>query len=541
MNDWWRRIVLALTVVSAVVLVYAVVYRWAMATFEGEVVPFYKAVQVVVESLTTAGFGGHAPWTTLPLNLLVLAMNLTGVLLVFLALPVFAIPMFRQVLKSSPPTSSDLTDHVIICSYTQRDEVLRKELEAARIPYLFVDRDPELVLDLTDDGIDAIHGDPEQIGTLQAANATEARALVADVDDETNPTVIISAKRVNPALKVVSVVRDYDVAPYHQYAGADEVVQSRQQLGTSLAMRAMTSFSEKLRDAIEVETELEITELIIEEGSDLVGQTLEEAPVFDRPDVNVVGAWFGGKFVVSPDPMTPMEENTILLVAGRHEEIENIEARPIPAHRGHPSRVLVCGYGTVGWVVAETLRDEGIDVEVVDLEKRDGVDIVGDVTDPDTLSKVDLKNARTVVLALDEDVPTIYATLVIRQLTSDIEIVARADDAENVWKLYNAGADFVLSLPTVTGEILASILIDEKAILTARSEFEFERTDAPAITGRSLAEVDLRAETGCTVVAAERDGQLVTDLGAEFVVEEEDVIVVAGTEESIERFRELVH
>jgi Trk K+ transport system NAD-binding subunit len=191
--------------------------------------------------------------------------------------------------------------------------------------------------------------------------------------------------------------------------------------------------------------------------------------------------------------------------------------------------VIVCGYGTVGWVVAEMLEEEGIEVEVVDIEDGDGVDIIGDVSDPETLSRADLTNTRTVVLALDEDVPTIYATLVIKQLAPDIEIVARADDAENVWKLYNAGADFVLSLPTVTGEILASILIEEAEILTARTEFEFIRTDAPRITGRSLGDLDLRGETGCTVVAVEREDELVTDL------------VVAGTEEAIKRFVERVH
>jgi K+/H+ antiporter YhaU regulatory subunit KhtT len=145
------------------------------------------------------------------------------------------------------------------------------------------------------------------------------------------------------------------------------------------------------------------------------------------------------------------------------------------------------------------------------------------------------------VLALDEDIPTIYATLVIKQLAPDVEIVARADDEESVWKLYNAGADFVLSLPTVTGEILASELIDEKEILADQTDFEFARIDAPAIVGRSLGELDLRAETGCTVVAVERDDRLVTDLGPGFVVEDEDVLVVAGTEKALKRFDELAH
>jgi Trk K+ transport system NAD-binding subunit len=538
-DSWRRRIGLALTVVFIIVLTYALIYRWAMATFEGESVPIYKAVQVVIESLTTAGFGGHAPWTSIQLNFLVLAMNVTGVLLMFLALPVFAIPMLRQALETRPPQTSTLSNHVIICAYTPRDEVLRKELEAAEIPSLIIDQDPDLVNELLENNITAIHGDPQKIETLHEANTATARALIADVDDETNPIVILSALRVNPDLRVISVVQDQKVALYHRYAGADETVQSRQQLGRSLAMRAMMSFSEKLRNTIAVETDLEITELLVEQGSDLIGQTLEDAAVFDQTGITVIGMWTGGKFIPSPDPGTTFKENTILLVAGRHETFEAVHARPIPMHSDHPSRVIVCGYGTVGQAVVETLQEEGIDVEVVEIENRDGVDVVGDATDPETLSAAGIANARTVVLTLDDDTSMINTTLLIKQVVPDIEIVARANNPENVWKLYNAGADFVLSLPTVTGEILASLLLGDEEILT--SQTEFVRTDAPAIVSQSLGEADLRDKTGCTVVAVERGDKLVTEIGAEFVVEEDDVLVAVGSKEATERFIQFVH
>lgn len=42
----------------------------------------------------------------------------------------------------------------------------------------------------------------------------------------------------------------------------------------------------------------------------------------------------------------------------------------------------------------------------------------------------------------------------------------------SVWKLYYEGADFVLALSTVTGEILFSLLIEEREIVTPDVEFE---------------------------------------------------------------------
>lgn len=542
-TNWRRRIVLAVTAIAAVVVIYTVIYHWAVVTIAGvEDRSAIKSAQVVIEALTTAGFGGDTGlWQDHDsLAFLVLVMNLSGVLLVFLAIPVFAVPLIRNAMVPEPPTSTDLTDHVIICGYAPQDEVLCEELESAGVPYLYVDPDREIVIDLNEAGIDAVLGDPERIDALRAANATEARALVADIDDETNATVLLSAKQIDPDLRTISVVRRHEAETYHRYAGADEVVQSRRLLGKSLGQRATASYAEKLRETIGIENDVAITELLVEEGSDLVGQTFREATVFEREGITVIGAWLGGKFVVSPDPDTTIEENAILLVAGEYESYEGLKARTITHRQGDCRDVVVCGYGTVGQAVTETIREEGMNAHVIDIEPKDGVEVVGDISDPTILGQAGVKDARAVVLSLDEDTPTIYATLIVNQLAPETEIIARADDEETVQKLYNAGADFVISLPQMTGEIEASILIDEVEIVTPDTEFEFVRTEVPAFAGRSLAELDIRAETGCTVVAIERDDELLTDLGGDFVVEEGDHLIVAGSKRSRERLDDLL-
>ena len=534
---WRRRIWLAVGAATMVVIVYTLFYQWSMATFEDVQLSFLHSMRIVIESLTTAGFGGDTDhWNSAPVHFLVVLMNLTGVLLVFLAIPLFAVPMFRRAFETRPPTSSTLSDHVIVAGYSQQDEVLRKELEAVDVPLLYLETDREIVTRLNEEGIDAILGNPEAMQTMRAANAESARALVADIDDETNPTVILAADQINPDLPAISVVRDYEVEPYHRYAGADDVVLARQLLGKSLGMRAAATYAEKFREAVAVESDIRVTELLVERGSDLVGQTFREATVFDRLDITVIGAWLGGKFVVSPDADTTIDENAILLVAGNHDEYEELKARRIPYHDDNPSRVVVCGYGTVGWSVTRTLHEEGIETTVIDLVDKEGVDVVGDITDPEVLREAGVDEARAVVLSLDEDTPTIYATLVLEQLAPHVEVIARADDTESVLKLYNAGADFVLSLPTVTGEILASLLIEEDEIVTPDTEFDFVRTDGSEFAGRSLADLDLRARTGCTVVAIEREGELLTDIGGDFVVNEEDILIVAGSEEAQLRF-----
>lgn len=530
LTDWRRRIALSAVGVGLVILSYTLLYQWTMATYEGIEVTFLHALRIVIEALTTAGFGGDTQnWQSGPVQALVILKNLSGVLLVFLALPLFIVPLFRQVFQTRPPTTSSLTEHVVICGYSTQDEILRSELEPLDIPYLYVDPDPDLVTDLTEDGINAIVGEPERIDVLESANVADARAIVADIGDETNPTVILAAKQINPDLRAISVIRNPEVEPYHRYANADEIVMNRRALGRSLGLRSAGSYAEKLLGAVSVESDLQIIELRIQKGSDLVDQSLREANIIGRNGVTVIGAWLGGKFVVTPGPETIIEEHTILLVAGTSEQYEDMRARPIPTRRSDCSKVVVCGYGTVGKAITQTLHEEGVDVTVVDIAPKDGVDVVGDIADPETFEQVGIEDASAVVLSIDEDVTTLYATLIVNHHAPDAEIIVRADGADSVQKLYNAGADFVLSLPAVTGEILASMLIDEVDILTPDVDFEFDRVEAPSFSGMSLAELDIRQRTGCTIVAVERDETLLTDLGGDFVVNPDDVLIVAGT------------
>ncbi|SEW00579.1 potassium channel family protein [Natrinema salifodinae] len=536
MNHWWRRIVGSLVGVLVLICVYAGLYQLGMAAFEGETKSYAQSIQVVLETLTTAGFGGDAPWQSTAMNLFVVAMNLTGVLLVFLALPLIVVPLFQEALQDRPPEATDLTDHVVICSYTPRSDVLAGELEAANVPYVFIDDDPELVVDLNDEGTNAIYGELDQEETLHAANAERARALVTDVDDETNAMVILTARELSRDLTIVSVVEDEDVASYHRYAGADEIVRPRRVLGQSLATKAMTTVSAELRDTIELSEELAVTELLVQDRSDLVGQTIPESGIRDRIGITVIGAWFNGEFVAVPGDEHRIDGNTILLVAGRRDDLSEVKARTVSSLQRRPDRVVVGGYGVVGRAAVETLMSEGVATCVVDDADEPGVDVVGSVTDEDVLEAAEVSDSRSVILTHDDDATMIYATLVITQLAPEVEIIVRANETENIPKFYRAGAEYVLSLSMVTGRMLASVLIEDEEILTPEMQFELVRTTAPRIVGRSLGDVDLRARTDCTVVAVERDGELLTDLGPEFVVRGDDMLIVAGSDEAINRF-----
>jgi Trk K+ transport system NAD-binding subunit len=142
-------------------------------------------------------------------------------------------------------------------------------------------------------------------------------------------------------------------------------------------------------------------------------------------------------------------------------------------------------------------------------------------------------DARTVILALDDDTTTLLATFVVREVNPDAEVVARADDVANVKKLYRAGADYVLSLASVTGRLLASTVLDED-VMSVDTQVEVVRLSAEPVTGENIG--DLSLPEGVTVVAVEhRDGRVSADVGEWTTLEATDRLVVAGVDRDVGR------
>ncbi|WP_284013397.1 potassium channel family protein [Halobaculum litoreum] len=521
-----------------VMLLLAFVYQWGFATFEGQRIDYISSLYVVVETFTTTGFGLYADeWDTNAMQLLMIGFQLSGVGLIFLALPAVIIPLINEALTSSPPTTTAASDHVVICAFTPRGETLVKELRARDQPYVVVEPDADRAVELSGDH-DVVHGDPEEVEALARANVADARALVADADDETNASVVLSAREVSEEVRVVSLVEDEDVADYHRYAGADRVISPRRLLGESLGAKATASVADELGDGVEIGEDFQIAELLVHHGSPLVGETVAESAIGERTGANVLGAWDDGEFESPPRPERVIDEHTVLLVVGTEAELEELKELTLSeTRRRRRGRVLVVGYGMVGHSAAGELRPTD-DVVVVDLEDDDGVDVVGDATERETLEEAGIHDARAVVLALDSDTTTIFATLAVKQVAPHAEVIVRANDADSVPKLYRAGAEYVLALSTVSGRLLASYLLDEE-VLRPETQVDLVRTRAPRLEGEGLAEADVRARTGVTVVAIERDGDLLTDIGPDTRVVPDDTLVVAGTDDAVNRFNEL--
>ncbi|MFU1780961.1 potassium channel family protein [Haloarcula japonica] len=540
MDTWQRRTGLYVLGLIGIILVYALAYDYGMSAFENEPRTFLKSLQIVVETFTTTGYGSDGDWQSTEMLLLIIVMDITGVVLIFLALPVLLFPLFEEAMETKAPNTveNSLSDHVVICQFSPRGETLITELDTWDVDYVIVEPDRDRANELYEDGYYVIHADPQSVDGLERAHLSSARAVVADASDQVNTSIILTAREVDESVQTVSVVKEPDRAKYHDLAGADAVLSPRGLLGESLASKVTTGVSTTLGDSIEIGEDFDIAELPIHRGSELVGTTLADSGIREETGVNVIGAWFHGQFVSPPDPDAELDGSTVLLVSGTESQLEQLKQMTLSSVRGfRRGETVIIGAGEVGQTITSALTNAEVPHTVLDQTDEQGVDVVGDATEPDDLRHAGISAARTVILALSEDTDTEFATLVIRDLNPDVEIIARAEESENVQKMYRAGADYVLALSTVSGRMLASTVLEDEDVISMDQQVEVIRIAADGLGNATLGEADIRSRTGCTVVAIERDSQVITDLGPDVTIEPTDKLVIAGTDDGVTRFK----
>ncbi|PGF16599.1 potassium transporter [Natrinema sp. CBA1119] len=536
-----RRTGYYLALVAGTTIVATALYNYGMATLENDPQPLYRSLEVVFQTYTTTGYGEDAPWSTLQMNLLMIVLQLTGIGLILTGVDVFAVPWLRRALETTAPTTApDLEDHVVICEYTSRGEAFIEELESRGREYVVVESDAEAATELHEADYRVVHGDPESTAVLENAGIERATAVVADSADDTNASIVLSAREANPDVQIVTLVEDNRLGEYHRIAGADEVLSPRQLLGESLAHRVPTAVTTAVDEGVEIGDDLELVELSIAEGSDLCQRTTRDVGLRERFGVDGIGAWFDGTFE-SPLPSDrELDTGTRLLVAGEPDRVDELRAEAASTVQPFSAQhVVIAGYGEAGMAAADALAETNTRVTVLDSVDGEGVDVVGDARDPDAVRKAGLDDTSGMIITLDDDTTAVFATLVARDQNPSVDIIVRANDADNVGKLYRAGADYVQSLATVSGRMLASTVLADEERLAVDRQIDVVKLPAGRLAGRTVVDADVRSRTGCTVIAAVRDGETISEFDpTSFVFETGDEVILAGTDESVQSFEE---
>lgn len=532
-----RLIVYYLVGLATLAVVYATAYNTVLSRLEGVDQSIFASFEFVVQTMTTTGYGQDSGLWSHPLTFLFVSfMQLSGIGIGFFTLRLIIIPLFTDAEINLDDRLSRKQDHVIICGYRRDSTILLDELTDLDIDYVLISESEADAKDLSGAGYAAIHGAPEDQNTFERASIDSARTVIMDAGDA-NVNAILTVRTHQPDIDIIALTDDSDMRDVLLDAGADSVLSPHGVLGRRLAEKAVSSFGTELTDTVDLGPDVEVAEILVGHGSRLSGTRLRDSNLRERTGANVIGAWIDGELQLPPDPSAVMQPNTVLLVSGTHDALEALSefTRSIRTQRTH-GRIVIAGGGEVGQAAASVVEAAGFDAVTIDIEAREGVDIVGDAAERETLQEADIEAADAVIVGLPDDSDALLATVLARSINPDIDVLVRVTDTDATGKALSAGADYVLSVPRVSARMVARELRGED-VLAPASQVRIVRVSSEPFAGSTLAEAEIH-DTGCRVVAIEDDDSPSDTVDPNRRLDGDERLTIVGTDESVQRFRE---
>jgi monovalent cation:H+ antiporter-2, CPA2 family len=289
------------------------------------------------------------------------------------------------------------------------------------------------------------------------------------------------------------------------------------------------------------------------------------------------GAW---QVLLPASILTMLVAPTMVAIAPRVADrlrasrVTGIDETDASALEGH---VLILGFGVGGQLVATALREFGIRYLVIDLNgatvreaRAAGEPIMyGDVTAPDALTAAGVHRARAVTIVLSDPDAAMKVVRTIRRMAPHVMVLVRARYRSEAERLQKEGALAVAEELEASLEIVAQLLatVDVPGNIIQVLVEDYRRREAmpvlrvsaaprvplnqlapdllstPVAThqvnegdwgaGRTLAELNLRATTGATVLAVKRDGRSWTSPPADLTLAPKDVLYLLGEEPDV--------
>lgn len=152
------------------------------------------------------------------------------------------------------------------------------------------------------------------------------------------------------------------------------------------------------------------------------------------------------------------------------KRIELQESEPPPAVApAQVERAIIVGFGRVGILIADMLGKHDLpyvaveaNIDAVTSARRRGYDVMfGDVSRPEVLEKLDIANAKALIITMDE--PVLAARIVkrVRIDFPELTIISRARDADHAAELYRAGvSDAVPETLESSLQLSEAVLVD---------------------------------------------------------------------------------
>lgn len=299
--------------------------------------PPFDALYMTVITLATVGYGETNPLTYHG-RVFTLFLILGGVSIVAYAFStltsIIVEGQLSMVLKRRRMEKeiAKLSGHYIVCGMGHSARVIMDEMEKTGRTFVVVEQDREIAEKLIGDGLMVVEGDATEEETLKRAGVMKAAGVFAVLPtDHHNAFLALTAKGLNPKVRIVSAQKELTVRQQLLRSGADTVVNPQYIGGLRMVSEMVRPATVGFLDSMMRErgSVVRFDEVAIPDGSPLVGRPVGDVKgaAGHAPLLVAVLEQETGKYDINPDSGRPIKPGDRLVMIGEASKLSELRKR----------------------------------------------------------------------------------------------------------------------------------------------------------------------------------------------------------------------
>jgi len=295
--------------------------------------PWFDGFYMVITTLTTIGYQEVHPLSHQGrvFNVFII---LTGVSLLALAIGSLTQALLEFELQSffgrrrMEREIGRLKDHYILCGAGRVGRSVAREMARRPAPFVIIESNDAKAQKFASENWLIQIGDATQEQTLREARIEHARGLVAaTTTDATNLYIVLTARSLNPNLRILARASEDASEKHLLKAGADAVVSpyvfAGQRIAQSFLRPHVVSFLDAATTHLGID--LEIEEVPISAGCVFAGQTVESSRIRQDRGVIILAIKKAKGMHFSPAPDDRIEAGDFLIAMGEPQQLRELE------------------------------------------------------------------------------------------------------------------------------------------------------------------------------------------------------------------------
>lgn len=190
---------------------------------------------LTVITICTVGYGDIVPLSPTS-KLFAAILSIFGISAFLTTVPIVIVSLIEKSIRKVGNMQLKIKNHIIICGYNPIAKKVLENLKDTKEKVVVITSESSAIDKLQEENIPSILGDPTEESTLEKANISFAKSIIAVMtEDSENLLITLTARSLNKEIKIVSKVAQEKNISKLRKSGSNDVFSPETLVGNMIA------------------------------------------------------------------------------------------------------------------------------------------------------------------------------------------------------------------------------------------------------------------------------------------------------------------